>query len=72
MNQHVGNIIVDKRIKERRSFSGGKTYPNYTLYGERRRTIIKAGRRNQGIGPLIYRKPGSLNWHVKNMREKEK
>ena len=66
MNQHVGNIIVDKRIKERRSFSGEKPVI------ERRRTIIKAGRRNQGIGPLIYRKPGSLNWHVKNMREKEK
>ena len=50
MNQHVGNIIVDKRIKERRSFSGEKTYPNHTLYGERRRTIIKAGRRQKHAG----------------------
>ena len=56
MNQHVGNIIVDKRIKERRSFSGERTYPNHTLYGERRKTIIKAGRRNQKLGPSFWRK----------------
>ena len=42
MNQHVGNIIVDKRIKERRSF----TWEPY-IWTERRRTIIKAGRRQQ-------------------------
>ena len=36
----------DRRIKERRSFPGG-TYSNYIFLGERRKTIIVAGRRDK-------------------------
>ena len=51
MNQHVGNIIVDKRIKERRSF----TWEPY-IWTERRETIIKAGRRSgQERKPSFWR-----------------
>jgi len=37
--------MKDRRKGERRSFTWENTYPNHTFYGERRKTIIKAGRR---------------------------
>ena len=37
--------MKDRRKGGRRSFAWDRIYPNHTFYGERRKTIIKAGRR---------------------------
>ena len=70
--------MKDRRKGERRSYDGKVT--QYHPYVERRKTIIKAGRRTGVVGEYYgvekigneFGSPANLIWEVKNLREKEK
>jgi len=65
--------MKDRRKGERRSFTWDRIYPNHTFYGERRKTIIKAGRRaNTKDRRGSCRCELCLCREVKNLREKDK
>ena len=58
--------MKDRRKGERRSYSGE---PPHHRIGERRKTIIKAGRRTGLVGG--YYNPSHLIWEQKNRKERK-
>ena len=63
--------MKDRRIKERRSWDGNpRCEPGVdTWFEERRKPVIKAGRRTGIVGE--YYNPSHLIWEQKNRKERK-